>query len=439
MFNRTFAGMVTALLTLASPVMAQTWNIDARTVGLGGIGGEQNLFAAGLAEARGDHSFALPFGLLRLLQQRDRFNPKSTAFDPLVMMQFAANPMHVPVFGGSSAQGSAFAQDVRNGRVSRDLNAYRGFTPQSFEAARIIAPRWGHSFLVGSADGPTTHRVYIGAGPNLTLRTAVRLNAPFMDFLMASGSAYERNQTLAITSDTQGQVALAVTGGYRGAFGLAHGGTFHVMANVNQLHGFRYEGADVTLRFQTDNQGLVAAGSATAPLSILRRTSTSGTGRSLDLGLGLVRGPWEAGFSGQNLASRMTWRRPTRRTYALQNVTGLSNRFTISAPVAADDFSDPLPAAYRANLGFRAGSTNLQLETGREGDLLTLRVGGEQRVGRFSVRGAAAYLNDGWLPSAGLSAPLARGLWADAAAFTNVSNVERRKQYSLAASLRLAR
>jgi len=436
---RTLALVLGFILLQASSGRAQTWNIDARTVGLAGIGGEQNIFAAGLAEARGDRSFALPFGLLRLLQQRDRFDPRTADFDPLRMMEFAASPMHIPVSGGTSAEGSAFAQDVRNGTLSRDLNVYRGFIPQSIQATRLVAPRWGRSFDVGPRGGPTTHRVYVGAGPNLALRTAVSLNDAFLDFLSAGGTTYERNQQLAITNDTQGQVALAITGGYRGAFALREGGTFHVMGNVNHLRGLRYEAADLALSLRTDERGLVASGPGDLPLSIVRRTSTSGAGYSLDLGAGIVTGPWEAGFSGQNLGSRMTWRNPTRTTYELRDVTGSSGGFAIGAPVDIDDFRDPLPAAYRANLGFRTALTSLQVEAGREGNVLLLRLGGEQRLGRLGLRGAAAYANDVWQPAAGISVPLTQGLSADAAAFTNVSNVERRRQYSFAASLRLTR
>lgn len=438
MSRRTLALVLGTILLHASVGRSQTWNLDARTAGLGGIGGEQNIFAASLAASRGDHSIPLPFGLFRLLQQRDRFDPKSTDFNPLRLMDFAASPMHLPLSGGSSAQGSAFAQDVRNGSVSRDLNVYRGFIPKSIQATRQVAPRWGHTFHLGPAGGTRrVHRLYVGAGPNLALKTAVGLNDAFLGFLTATGTTYDRNQQFVIGNNTQAQVAVAVTGGYRGEFGLRDGGRFHLMANVSPLWGVHYEGADVALTLQTDGQGLVATGAGTAPFSIVRRASGKGTGYSVDLAAGIVSGPLEAGISGQNLASRMTWRNPTRRTYALQNVTGLSNRFTIGAPVPIDDFTESLPATYRANLGLRTAASSLQLEAGREGDILTLRIGGEQRLGRFGLRAAAAYANDVWQPAAGVSVPVRPGLWIDAAAFTNVSNVERRKQYSLATSLRL--
>lgn len=420
---------------------AQTWNIDARVVGLGGLGGEQNIFTSGLADARGEHSFALPFGLLRLLQERQRFDPRSTGFNPLELLAFTANPMHVPVAGGTSAAASLFASDVRNGTVSRDLNAYRGFTPQAFEAARLIAPRWGHTFTIGSRrpDARVSHHVYVGAGPNLALRTALAMNGPFTDLLYATGPRYERNSRLTLANQTTGQIALAITGGYRGAYRLAGDMELHVMLNLNGLRGLRYEGADVALAFQTDASGLVGSSTAAAPLSILRRTSTHGAGRSADAGIGFVRGRWEAGISGQNIANRMTWRDAARRTYTMTNVTGRSAQFTITAPIPLGAFTDALPEAYRANLGYRSGRTSLQAEAGREGNRKALRAGAEYSFARLAVRGAASWLNDAWQPSAGLSLPLGRGLWADAAFFSTTANIERRRQYTLATSLRLAR
>lgn len=430
-------------LTLGTPTgaRAQTWNIDARVVGLGGIGGEQNIFTSGLASSRGDRSLALPFGLFRLLQQRQIFDPRSADFNPLRALAFAASPMHAPLAGGTSAAADLFATDVRNGTVSRDLNQYRGFTPHAFQAARLIAPRWGHTFAIGSRqpDAALTHHLYLGAGPHLALRTAVDVNGPFSDFLYAANANYVRNGQLSLANQTTGQMAIAITGGYRGSYRLGGDTRLHVMVNVNHLRGLRYESADVALTFQTDLQGLVSTSGGGAPLTIDRRTSTRGVGRSADVGFGVEKGRWEVGVSGQNIGNRMTWRDASRRTYAMANVTGLRSQFAISAPTSLGTIVEALPEAYRANLSYRFGTTQLQLEAGREGDRRAVRGGVEHTVGRFELRGAASLLNDAWQPSVGVSVPLTRRFWADTALFSSTANLEMRRQYSLALSLRVVR
>ena len=68
---------------------------------------------------------------------------------------------------------------------------------------------------------------------------------------------------LTAQNTTQGQLAMAIAGGYRGRFALAVGvgrGTeregLYVAANYNYLHGFRYEDFDFRLRMDTDSAGL---------------------------------------------------------------------------------------------------------------------------------------------------------------------------------------
>src|SRR5262245_51870918 len=139
---------------------AQGWNIDARTVGLSGIGGDQDVFATSVAEARGDRSFTIPLGLFQTLRDLDTFKPRSSAFDPSRAIEYANNPFHLQfgrTRGGTAAE---FVHGIRNASLSRDLNDYRGFVPRSFAASGLVAPKWGHSFALSGADGGARHSVY---------------------------------------------------------------------------------------------------------------------------------------------------------------------------------------------------------------------------------------------------------------------------------------
>ena len=55
------------------------------------------------------------------------------------------------------------------------------------------------------------------------------------------------NTSYQLGSDTAGQIAMAITGGYRGRFAAGTGSDrdgIYVAADYNYLHGFRYEAAD---------------------------------------------------------------------------------------------------------------------------------------------------------------------------------------------------
>ena len=88
---RTFAALaIVTLVTFPRISAAQSWNIDARSVGIGGIGGPQNVFATTIAEDRGDRSIVLPLGLLQVLRDRNIFSSSSRDFDPVRVIEYAS-------------------------------------------------------------------------------------------------------------------------------------------------------------------------------------------------------------------------------------------------------------------------------------------------------------------------------------------------------------
>src|SRR5262245_21542144 len=328
---------------------AQAWNIDARSIGLGGVGGSQNPLATTMSELRGDRTIVLPLGLLQVLRNRHTFAPGSPEFDPLQAVELVANPMHFEFGRSGPSARSSFVRDLRNGSVSPDLNIYRGFVPESVSTAGVVSPKWGYTFNLPGADGGKRHGIYVGAGPQLALQTAVNADQDFIDYFSSPSARYEPSMRFGIASRSTGQAALAMTGGYRGRFPLgAHGGTAFLVTNVNRLHGIRYEDIDLALRIATDARGLVAGNQgANAPLAVTRRSASSGNGISLDLGGGFSLGPWEFGFNGNNLANRMHWHGVTARDYALSRLTS-GGRFTTSPGRAIGDVESTVPADYRS-------------------------------------------------------------------------------------------
>jgi hypothetical protein len=188
---------------------------------------------------------------------------------------------------------------------------------------------------------------------------------------------------------------------------------------------------------KTSRRGRVAGvGTAAAPLAFTRHYSSSGRGASLDFGAGISVGPWELGFTGNNLANHMQWRNVTERDYALSSLTsGMS--FSTSPRRAVADVAASVPTDHRGHLGFHSARFSLEGEVGRQAERTVLRGGIEHRFARVQLRGGATYSDRQWLPSAGVSVPLLRRLQLDLATFSSTANVEQERRFSLAASLRL--
>ena len=147
--------------------LAQNWSFDARTIALGGVGGNGNLATKMIDEQRDYTSIVLPFGLIQVLKNRNIFDPNSKDFDPVRDIEFAASPIHY-IFGRNTSKSgeAAFVSDIRDATLSRDLTKYRGFVPANeLLAEGLAAPNFGgiikmHKDAMGGFQG-----IYVGAGP----------------------------------------------------------------------------------------------------------------------------------------------------------------------------------------------------------------------------------------------------------------------------------
>src|SRR5690349_531410 len=118
------------MLAWSHAASAQNWSFDARSAGLGGAGGSDNIATQMIEEQRDYRAIVLPFGLLQMLRDFGRFDPRSEEFDPVQSIEFAASPVHLVIGRGDTNSGqAAFVRDIRNAELSRDLRKYQGFTP----------------------------------------------------------------------------------------------------------------------------------------------------------------------------------------------------------------------------------------------------------------------------------------------------------------------
>jgi len=431
---------VLAVLGSSEGARAQNWSFDARNIALGGVGSTGNLATKMIDEQRAYTPIVLPFGLLQVLSNTNRFDPNSKDFDPVLDIEYAASPFHWVIGRNKSNSGqTVFVNDIRNATLSRDLARYKGFVPANdLLAEGLAAPTVGGTIKVRKSDRGGFQGIYIGGGPYLSMRTVATID-PGLTNVLASGINV-RNAQFPIASANEGQLALVVAGGYRGRFpwpaGVGSGSDregLYVAANYNYLRGFGYEKDDMTVRFNTDTSGLIVDASN---IVVSHRHAKDGTGFALDLGMGAVIDRWEIGFGANGIANRINWSGLDETSYTLSSLTSGNSSFTNTTTVAAADTRVELPVDYRGNVTYSVDQWSAAVEAGHGFGGGSFHGGLERRFNRVEVRGGARYTFSKWNPTAGVGFDLSRRVSLDLAVFGTNANIERKRQTAIAASIR---
>jgi hypothetical protein len=444
MSARRVALSLVVCVLFAGPASAQNWSFDARKVGLGSPGGGGNLASAMIDEARDYRAIVLPTGLFQVFGDFKKLNPSNDEFDLIRTMEYAAAPLHYAFGRNSTDSGQLFVTDIRNARLNTDLNYYRGFVPANQPRSEGLAsPNWGYTFKMKKV-GSGFQGIYLGAGPYLAMQTDVLIDQQLIDILGAASPVYIPNTQIRLGNTTRGQMALAITGGYRGRFPLASATSdrdgIYVAANYNFLRGFGYEDVNLALRLDTNPAGLLTVNRLLpAPLLVTRSAASSGTGRALDFGVGAVVNRWEVGFGINGVANRINWTGVERTTYALGNPFLGDSDFVESTAVSIVDARVELPVNYRGNVGYDAVEWSVVAEVGKGFGGTSFHGGYERRIGEVELRGGAMYTRELWNPSGGIGFHLSPRIALDLAVYGNSANVERKRHPAIAASIRFIR
>jgi hypothetical protein len=430
----------------AGQAQAQNWSFDARKVALGSPGGGENL-ASKMIEEEGEYrSIVLPFGLIQVFRDFDKLNPTNDEFDLIRTMEYAASPLHYTFGRETTNSGQDFVVDIRNAALSRDLNSYRGFVPANqprFEG--LASPNWGGTIRLHQGARGAFHGIYVGGGPYMSMQSDISIDQQLIDILSATSPLYIPNTQIRLGNRDLGQMAAAITGGYRARFALPSSVSdrdgLYVAANYNYLRGFRYEDVSLALALDTDRSGLLTINPfvPSSPLLVTRDTATSGAGGSVDIGVGAVVNRFEVGFGANGLGNHIEWSDAVRTTYALGNPFLGESEFVESDPTAVGHTRVELPVQYRGNVGYRTDGGAAIAEVGRGFGGNSFHGGYEHRMGMIDLRGGAMYSREMWNPTAGLGLNLGRRSAIDVAVYGNAANVERKRQPALAVSFRLNR
>ncbi len=426
----------------AGQASAQNWSFDARKVALGSPGGGENLASKMIDDERDYRSIVLPFGLIQVFRDFNKLNPGNDQFDLIRTMEYSAAPLHYTIGRDTTNSGQDFVVDIRNAHLNRDLSTYRGFVPANQPRAEGLAsPNWGGTFKVKRGPGGAFHGIYVGAGPYMAMQTDVSIDQQLINILSSPSPLYIPNTQIRLGDATRGQMAMAVTGGYRGRFALPAGTSdrdgIYVAANYNFLRGFRYEDVSLALRLDTDRTGLLTINPLLpSPLVVTRYNAWSGIGRALDFGVGAVVDRWEVGFGVNGVANRINWTGVEQTTYSLGNPFLGDSNFLETAAVRVGDARVELPVNYRGNVGYNTDTWSAVSEVGRGFGGNSFHGGYERRVGSLELRGGAMYTRGLWNPSGGVGFNMSARTALDVAMYGNAANVERKRHPAIAVSLR---
>lgn len=449
--NRSAIGCFLLIFLIASGIVsAQSYSGDARRIAMGGIGNVDNLATRMIDDEREYTSIVIPIGLFQLIADRDRFDPnKKDKFDPILGMEYAANPLHFVFDRNPEGTRGKFISDIVNGdfSLSRDLSDYRGFVLTDHILSQgLINPSWGKNIKFRKREDGSFHGVYVGVGPYLSAKTDLNIDKGLTEILSSSTRVYKPNQSFLIKDSTTGQLALDVTVGYRGRFALpgrkdaekSKRDGIYVGMNYHYLKGFAYENPDIAVRFDTDSSGFVTLHPATEPVLIDHRYSHSGSGFALDLGIGAVMGPWDFGFGANGLGNRINWDDLIYKQFKMESLYNGGDLVKQRLPIAPS-LKVELPVKYSWNAGYsqKAWSAAVEISRGYQG--ADFHGGVEYRISMLEFRAGMRYGLDRWHPCGGFGLNLGKRFSVDYALFGSTTNIERAIKPAMALSLRLNR
>jgi hypothetical protein len=430
----------------SAPAFAQNWSFDARRIALGGVGTAENIASRTAQEERGYRAIVLPFGLFQVLPHWNVFDPTGDEFNPVCAAQYAASPLHYTIGRkacDSSEPGASFVNDIVNARLSRDLTDYRGFRPESAIVAEGLAnPSWGKTFAVArDAAGSLVHGIYVGGGPYFSIQSRSLIDPSLIDVFANSTAVVKPNNQYTAESDATTQMAMAITGGYRGRLPILNTGDnadgVYVAANYHYLRGFHLDQFDLVSRFETNSAGLLTLVPTTPPVTIDRVKSNTGTGFALDFGAAVAMRGWTLGFGASGVANRIEWDELERERFDLLSLSGGGDFRETDLPAPTGKQRVELPVNYTGSLGYRAERWSVESEYAHGYQGNNFHGGLEYRLGVTELRGGARYSRNKWHPSGGAGFNFTPRFGVDVAAFGTSANFESRRDVAIAVSLRI--
>jgi hypothetical protein len=390
-----------ALLVLA-PVRAAhaQFSFDARRYGMGGVslsrdGNVRRYNPAYRAVKNKNHvagapkfSIPVPFGLIQFfkdhpinqLRHDPMFDPKSTAFNPVAMMDIILNP---PIFY-ELKKAPTPTNDVEFTIGRNELIVDLG-------ASKVLIPE--EDFGLGT----TSRLLDIGAGFGgfhagvmgfIQYDVAFTLDTTLRSFLVNDSTATP-NTSYFVNTDGTAQVGFAPTVSYAGRLTHGAGGPdtddgFYLGGAVHYYMGATYGRASGPAGFTTGNPVLAATPSPLLNGSLYTATHGFGTGVGGDVGVVWISGPFEVGAGVNDIGAKLKWPHVKVQRF-LYDTAG--NTIVDSLLVADTTGRTTLPITYIANAALHMTTgTTVGGDVINSGRGTVIHVGVEQRTGPLALR-----------------------------------------------------
>jgi hypothetical protein len=305
------------------------------------------------------------------------------------------------------------------------------------EAEGLASPAFGGTIKFARRSSGAFQGIFIGAGPYLSFGTAAVIDPRLSDTL-ETGTHYP-NTSLTVQDASAVQLAMSIVVGYRARLevpawsGVRDG--IYVAGNYRYLRGFKYLEPDMTVRFDTDGQGLVTFNPTTTPFTILDLESDYGTGRAIDLGIQIVRDRWEGGVGVNGIANQIDWSDLRLKQFTLNSLLTGGDFVEQTLVPPPDPRTVELPVVTNGNVGYDGGGYAFRASVTHGFNGNSFHGGAEKSLGPFAVRGGARYSRDHWDPTWGVG--VGRRVALDVGFFATHSNLQDKQEISMAMSIRI--
>ncbi len=395
-----------AVLALAPTRAAHAqFSFDARRYGMGGVslsrdGNVRRYNPAYRAVKNKNHvagtpkfSIPVPFGLIQFFKDHPinqlghdpMFDPKSTAFNPVALMDVIFNP---PIF--YEVKKAPLPTNDISFRIGRDtlvldLGASKVLIPeQDFglgTTSRLL------DFGVGAAGFNVGVMGFLQYDVRFTLDTTLR------NFLVNDSTA-RPNTAYFVNVDGTAQAGFAPTVSYAGRLTHGAGGPdtddgFYVGGALHYYLGATYGRAIGPAGFTTGAPPVL--GSTPSPLlngDVFTSNKPFGRGVGGDVGVVWISGPFEVGAGVNDIGAELTWSHSKIQHFVYDNAGDSIATIVVSADTS---LKTKLPITYIANAALHMGTgTTVGGDVVNSGRGTVIHVGVEQRTGPLAIRGGVS-------------------------------------------------
>jgi hypothetical protein len=435
------------LLTLIWAENARSYTLNARTMGMGGVNmfGEKRTAlnpayrAVPKAKKKQPLVIPIPLGLFKFLGDMPEFDPDKPDFDAVEIANLIFNPpLDLELIDPPTTGQSNVVVDIGINELSIDLGKAGEVIPEDeikFGGslnADLVSMNLGEMFFTFSPLFYGTSKTTLSDNLIHALRDAARFTGDetytvTTEGTIGAGVAFGLGQSKKIYSFTDVPVKSrdGVYAGFRGKY----------------MIGLAYMNFESAVDFITGDPLFAALNPMTTRMNGILRTSvpgtdesgSTGTGVGLDLGMAVVRGPWEFGIGFLDMASTIKWS-VHEEVYRYDEDT---NDFDVIEEKIKKSHSERLPRIMVANFSYHAANYRLGGEFRKETLGVTTHLGVEYDLLPKSMvlrGGMMTDTNKTFQVTGGMGLRLGR-IGFDFALATNNDNLSRERGLSFYTSL----